>query len=385
MMKIVHLCLSNFFIDDYSYQENMLAKYHVKMGYAVTVLASLVSFGKDGKRCMLDSPCEYINKDGVKVIRLAYKNDWLKKFNERLRRYKGTFAVLCHEEPDIIFVHGTSFMDVRWVVKYKKMRPATKIFADSHADWINSGRNWVSLHVQHKILWRYTTKQLVDVSEKIFGVLPVRCDFLSQVYKVPKENVEYLPMGVDDDAIPKDVACVRKRVRSMLGLDDQDFLVVTGGKIDALKNTLLLMQAVNKMDKRVHLLVFGTVLPDIQEQFQKLLLNNIHYVGWGNAQQVMDYLVAADVACFPGTHSTLWEEAVGVGVPCVFKSWQGMHHVNQNGNCVFLYNNSEQEIEQVLERFLDEDYYQDVLEKAKVAAIQFRYSQIAKKALSMII
>lgn len=383
-MKIVHLCLSSFFIDGYSYQENMLAKYHVKMGYAVTVIASLISFGKDGKRCVLEAPSEYVNEDGVKVIRLAYKNDWLKRFNERLRRYEGMVDALCHEEPDIIFVHGTSFMDVRWVVKYKRSHPMTKIFADSHADWINSGRNWLSLNVQHKILWRYTTKRLESVSEKVFGVLPVRCDFLKQIYKVPQEKVEYLPMGVDDEALPKDIAGVRKKVRDTLRLDGRELLVVTGGKIDTLKNTLLLMQAVNKMDERVHLLIFGTVLPDIQESFKKLLSNKIHYVGWNNAQQVMNYLVAADVACFPGTHSTLWEESVGVGVPCVSKSWQGMHHVDQNGNCVFLYKDSELEIEQVLERFLDKDYYQNVLEKAKIAALHFRYSQIAKKAIGII-
>ena len=47
-MKIVHLCLSAFFIDNYSYQENMLPKYHVKMGHKVTVIASIFSFNNEG-------------------------------------------------------------------------------------------------------------------------------------------------------------------------------------------------------------------------------------------------------------------------------------------------------------------------------------------------
>ena len=384
-MKIVHLCLSNFFIDNYSYQENLLTKYHVKMGYDVTVVASLVSFNSEGHICLLNSACEYINSDGVKVIRLPYKNDILYRLNRQLRRYKGVFKILLDEKPDIIFVHGTSFGDACWVVKYKKIYPKIKIFADSHADWVNSARNWLSLNIKHKLLWRYTTSQLVNVSEKIFGVLPIRCEFLRQVYRVPEKKIEYLPMGVDDDAIPQNKEEVKKTIRRELGLNKEDFVIVTGGKIDALKNTLLLMEAINEIeDSKVHLIIFGTILPELEERFHKLLSDRIHYVGWCNAQQIINYFISADMACFPGTHSTLWEEAVGLGIPCIFKSWKGMHYVNQNGNSIFLYEDSIQEIKKVLMDFLDGDKYNEILGKAKIAASQFRYSVIAKKAIGFV-
>jgi hypothetical protein len=45
-MKVVHLCLGCFYIDNYSYQENMLPKYHKLAGHEVSVVASLVSFDK---------------------------------------------------------------------------------------------------------------------------------------------------------------------------------------------------------------------------------------------------------------------------------------------------------------------------------------------------
>lgn len=383
-MKVVHLCLANFFVDGYSYQENLLTKYHAKMGYDVTVIASLFTFGKDGKGCLLDSPCEYVNADGVKVVRLAYKKDLLKRFNRRLRRFEGFCDVLARESPDVIFAHNTSFVDVSYVVKYKQEHPNVKIFADSHADWINSARNWLSLNVQHKMLWRYTTQQLARISEKIYGVLPIRCEFLQQVYKVSCEKIEYLPLGVDDEAVPDDAEIVRSQVRLPLGLQKSDFVVVTGGKIDALKNTILLMRSINEINNpKVHLIVFGTVLPELKEQFQELLSDKIHYVGWANAQEVINYLVASDVACFPGTHSTLWEESIGLGLPCVFKHWKGMEHVNKNGNCVFLYQDSEQEIRGVLQRFLVRDFYDEILVKAKEAASSFRYSEIAKKAIGI--
>ena len=121
----------------------------------------------------------------------------------------------------------------------------------------------------------------------------------------------------------------------------------------------------------------------MKKQFQELLSDKIHYVGWANAQEVINYLVASNVACFPGTHSTLWEESIGLGLPCVFKHWKGMEHVNKNGNCVFLYQDSMQEIKDVLQRFLDKDFYEKVLNRAKEVAPSFRYSEIAKKAIGL--
>ena len=57
-MKIVHLCISAFYIDNCSYQENLLPKYHAKMGYDVTIIASLATYDKDGNLIFLDKPSE---------------------------------------------------------------------------------------------------------------------------------------------------------------------------------------------------------------------------------------------------------------------------------------------------------------------------------------
>ena len=82
--KIVHLCLSSFYIDGYSYQENMLPKYHVKLGYDVTVIASLVSYDKNGMRCYLKEGEYKCNRDGYKVIRIDYKKGFFRILYKRL-------------------------------------------------------------------------------------------------------------------------------------------------------------------------------------------------------------------------------------------------------------------------------------------------------------
>ena len=81
-MKIVHLCLSCFYIDDYSYQENMLPKYHVLQGHDVSVIASMVSFDTNGKPCFLKEESVKTTKEGYKVIRVDYKKPFY-KFNNK--------------------------------------------------------------------------------------------------------------------------------------------------------------------------------------------------------------------------------------------------------------------------------------------------------------
>lgn len=378
-MKIVHLCLSCFFIDNYSYQENMLPKYHVKMGYDVTVIASLVSFNKEGKPCLLPSPSERIDENGYKVIRLGYKEPIIT--NKVLRRYQGLYRFLVNEQPDIIFTHGVALGDATTIVKYLKKNPHVKLYGDHHGDYINSATTFLSKYILHKIIWRYYAKKMEPYLVKCYGVTPMRCRFLKEMYHLNPKIIEFLPMGVDDEAIPTNKEEVRANVRKELGVPKEAFLIMTGGKIDERKNTHVLLEAVKNVDNpNLHLVICGVLAPEM-EYLKKQFTGNIHYLGWCNAQRVMACMVASDLACFPGTHSTLWEQAVGVGLPAVLKRWNEMTHMDINGNCVFVKGEDVNELQQVIEQMLCKDYYRQQKDKAEVAATSFLYSDIANKAI----
>lgn len=379
-MKIVHLCLSCFFIDNYSYQENMLPKYHVKMGHDVTVIASSFSFNKEGKGCYLDVPSERMDKNGFKVIRLAYKSPI--KLNSRLRRYENFYNTLIAEKPDIIFCHGISMVAIGTLVKYLKQNPQVKLYGDNHADYVNSATTFISKHVQHKILWRYYAKMLEPYLIKCYGVTPMRCRFLKEMYHLNPEIIEFLPMGVDDEAIPSNKTEVRVKVREELGISNQDFIIITGGKIDKRKNIHILIEAFKRINhSNLHLIICG-VLTSEMEYLKNEFTANVHYLGWCNAQRVMDCMVASDLACFPGTHSTLWEQAVGVGLPVVLKHWDEMTHMNVNDNCIFVKGEDVVEIQQKIRLMLTDEYYKQQKQKAKNASFSFLYSDIARRAIS---
>ena len=97
----------------------------------------------------------------------------------------------------------------------------------------------------------------------------------------------------------------------------------------------------------------------------------------------MNCMVAADLACFPGTHSTLWEQAVGVGLPAILKHWDNMTHMNVNENCIFVKGEDIEELHQKIELMLNEEFYKQQKQKAEIASASFLYSNIARRAIEL--
>lgn len=380
-MKILHLCLGNFFMDGASYQENMLTKYHVKMGHEVTVIAGLLSYGPDGKGIILEGPKTYYDPNGMKIVRLAYAKPF--KYGFFMMKYEGLMPALEAEGPDIIFCHNLQFGDSGIVVKYLRNHPNVRLFADNHGDYVNSARNWYSRQIKHKIIWRHYVKKLEPYLMKVYGVTPMRCRFLKEMYHVNPSLVEFLPMGVDDEAIPANREEIRELIRKELGLSESDVLVMTGGKIEMRKNTHYLYEAMEKItDPRLHLVVCGTFTPPMRFLEEKMKTRkNIHLFGWCNAERVMNVMVASDFVCFPGTHSTLWEQSVGVGLPGIFKHWDEIDHVNVNGNCIFVKGDDVDEIVSAINKLLDKDTYLTYKSLSEKASAAFLYSEIAKKSI----
>lgn len=382
-MKILHLCLGDCFTDGYSYQENILPKYHVKMGCDVTVIASLQSFNNDGKYCMIDGYQEYDDKNGFHIVRLPYK--WPLSLNRIFRRYRGFADILQREAPDLIFSHNIQYGDIAVLVKYLRKHPKVKTFADNHGDYINSARNFLSKNVLHRIVWRYFAQKIEPYLSKCYGVTPLRCRFLKEMYHINPNIIEYLPLGVDDDEIPVNREKVRTEIRKELGITDDNMVIITGGKIDKLKNTHVLLEALDKVnDNQIHLIICGTLTPEMDYIKHTIDSNsNIHYLGWCNAKRVMNCMVASDLACFPGTHSTLWEQSIGVGLPAIFKRWPEMEHVSVNGNCIMVDGEDIEELVNAIRFLTNENNYNEYKDNAIKASKNFLYSNISKKAIGI--
>ena len=380
-MKILHLILLGSYTDGFSYQENLLPKYHKKAGHEVSIITSCLVRDDNGEYAGYYGDPEYIDQNGIGIIRLPYRSP--KKLSMVLRRYKGLYESLEKSKPDIMFIHGCQFSDMGIVVRYLKNHPDIRVFVDNHADFNNSARNFLSKNILHKKIWKHCAKIIEPYAEKFYGVTPLRVDFLKDVYDLPAEKCELLVMGVDDDEAQKALMPeVRINRRAEYGVSDDDFVIVTGGKIDYNKPQVIsLMKAVNVLgDKSVKLMVFGSVSDELKQSFEDNLSDKVKHIGWRKSEEIYTEFAAADLVAFPGLHSVLWEQAVGMGKPCAFKRIKGFEHIDLGGNCVFFENDSE------------EEYTRDIsLAKSNIASLKkaaeekgmkaFSYKEIAKRAI----
>lgn len=382
-MKIVHLCLACFYPDFFSYQENMLPKFHKEMGLDVEVIASFLGFDQNGKLSIKkELPSSYINEHGIKVTRLPYLLNNMVGF--KLKSFAGLQEALDSASPNMLFIHGCQFINISTIVRYLKKHSNVITYIDNHADFSNSATNWISKNILHKIIWRHYAQSINPFVKKWYGVLPARVDFLKNVYGLPADKIEFLPMGADDNLVEKySLPEVRLKYRKKYGIAEDDLLIVTGGKIDlAKKQILLLMDAVNQIDNsKLKLIVFGSVVPELKDEVEKRCLNKVKYIGWLSSEESYPNYAMADLVVFPGRHSVYWEQVAGMGIPMVVKYWDGTTHVDRGGNVKFLRNDSVDEISKTIE----EVFFGGELEKMKAVALDnmkfFSYRHIAERSI----
>lgn len=381
-MRVTHLCLACFFPDGYSYQENMLPKYHKLQGHEVSVIASLQTFDENGNVSYMDKVSEYRNEYDIPVIRLDYKKP--DKIYKKLKRFYGVKEALEKTRPEILFIHGCQFLDIDIVIDYLKQNPEIVVYVDNHADFSNSATNWLSLHILHKMIWKSCAQRIEPYTKRFYGVLPARVDFLKKIYGLPAEKIELLVMGADDESVESARKTeIKEKIRKQYGIAMDDFLIMTGGKIDMAKQQiLLLMESVNKLQNpKVKLIVFGSVIPELKEKIEGLCSEFNQYIGWINSDDTYDYYAAADLAVFPGRHSVFWEQVAGLGVPMLCKEWEGTTHVDMGGNVKFLKEDSFAEIFKNLEEILKHETYSQMKNVAEQKREHFLYSQIAMRSI----
>lgn len=347
-MVLVHLCMTSAFVDGMGYDENIMAKYHSKMGYEVYALSTRYVVTSD-RKSRVSETAGLTNQYGVKIIYLDEGKRYgkLSQFGD----FPLLFSSLQRINPDIIYVHNAQFISFLDVIKFCKKNRCVRLFVDNHDDYYNAPiTTWKSVVLQ-KIIFRHLIRRSQKYVTQFWGVTPWRCQYLREVYRVRPDKIKLLVMGGDDEKIDfVNRLRIRNQIRERLGIEEDDFVITTGGKIGPAKNIHLLLEAVKELDNpKIKVIVFGNIEDAFREMIEPLLRHqSVRYVGWIEAEKAYDYFLSADMVCFPGTHSVLWEQACACGVPGIFKYWEGMQHVDLGGNAVFLHREDANEIKEIL-------------------------------------
>ena len=383
--------LCDFYNHTLQYQENILVKYYIKHGHEVTVITSTFESVFDYYADKYDSTIAEHDffDNGAKIIKLPFSVNIL----SRIRKFSGVKGILKHEQPDVIFLHDI-MLNLYEVKRYRKKHPNCKIIMDCHADYSNSGNGWLSRNILHKIVRKACLYLVLKHVEKIYPIVPAGFVFLNELYGIPYHRMELLPLGTDTDKINEIITQNEgKTIRKRLGIPSDAFVIFSGGKLDPLKKTNLLIKAFNNLlDTRIHLIIVGKTPEDnvtYKVELDSLSKNNenIHITGWLNGDEIYKYMNASDIAVFPASQSVLWQQSIGMGLPLIVGSHLGQDVSYLNiYNCLIILEEKQitvQEIEKNIKKLIDDTVLLDTMKKAalKTSNEYLSYDKIAKQTL----
>lgn len=334
--RIVHLCISQSYFDNWGYQENLIPEYQADLGHQVTVISTNKFYphwlDKASEDAILSKGARYCIGN-VKIIRLKV----FRLFGTHIVFTYNLYKTLMEVKPDIIFYHEMTNFSIIICAIYKLIHPKTVYFIDSHTDKRNSASTKISELFYFKFFLTIIHKVVALFVKNYYGVTPSRCRFLLSHYGISKKKMKFLPIGCDTKLAEKLLGKNELRKKYNIPLDT--FIIISGGKMGKFKGTEYLVEAVDKIVKKetnTKLILFGSYLEKETEE----LVNAKEWIikfGWCERIKSLELLKLADIAVWPIHHTTLNEDSISVGTPLVIRKTSTTEHLIEN-NGIFLHN-----------------------------------------------
>lgn len=378
-MRVLHCCLSCFYIDDFGYQENILPELNYEDGHAVKILASILSY--TGSKESLTQPSSYSTKTGIPVVRVGYNRKFPPLFAQKFGIYKDkeVYNEIDEFNPDVIFFHGTGGFSLRTIIKYKKKNPSVKVYADNHSFNENTAQSRIS-RLAYTLFLNPFLRKNVKYLERIYYISLSAGSFLRDFKRIPEDKMEFMPLGgiiPNDDEYSK----IRSEYRVKSNVSDDEILFVHSGKMTVLKKTKELLHAFSLItNSKFRLLLLGSFAEDTEEEIRHYINNDerIRYLGWQSQEDLRGYLCACDMYLQPGSESATLQNALCCRCPVmIFPSESHKLYLNNNG--YFVKNTSE--MQDSFQRISDDFNLLNEFStnSLKIASEQLDYREMAKR------
>lgn len=404
-MKIVHICHN--YIDGETYQDNELPEAHARLGHDVTVISTLDFAGSVDFRVNHSIDNHIYTLGLCKIVRLplCYRS------NYRFAVYKGLYEVLEKEKPDLIYFHGLPYFCYYDIVRYKKQHEC-KLAVDFHCDYYNSSHSLISKWLLHKILYRSIIQLTHCYVDQYYGITPGTIDFVQEMYGLPVGCIKLLPLGgnlckieaasisieatdvkvttktaTQKTGLGKEIWQKKEQMRAFLDLPIHAKLIVTAGKLDEGKKTVELIEACKKLKTiDFRLIILGPIEKKYQQKIVGAAGNDtrILLLGWQQPADIYRYFIAADLACFPGSQSVIWQQAICCGLPLICHYWPGGEYLDSGGNISFITEPSVPRLQILLNELLTHESKLKAMTiiSRTIGRERFSYDQIARSILN---
>lgn len=385
-MKIVHIHLMGPYTDGWGYQENVLPAIQARQGHDVTVITGCQTHHADNSIVNVD-PCEY-EIDGVKIIRVDYKTRLANRKIKQILHHYPVHRLLNQICPDVILLHGLgrglTNVDIK---QYIKKHAECAFYGDVHVFEGNVSYSkslkarllrWYDEHFR-KILYPYY-RSVLCISQQCYN-------YARDIYKIKEEKLKIFPLGYDPANIDwAHREQIRKDFRAQYGIGDEEIVIVHGGKIIPRRKTEMAVDTVCGLKQKVRLIVFGSIEQQLREKVFKKFeeCEGLIYLDHLSQKEYLKVFLAADIALFPGAQSSMWEEAIGCGLPLLINCTEkkDASYYDRGGNVAFSTEDTVQSFISELENMLANNKFKQMAYVAQTAGrVFFSYERVSDMML----
>lgn len=327
-MKIVQA--TSYFTPEFGYEEFYLSRKLVELGHDVSVITSDRIFPfKNVKELLKRVGSKYTTRnrgtgvseiDGFKVYRLPCAFELLADFI-LLSNLRSTLKKI---KPDIVHIHEPIQGGIAFIAGHKDL--GFKLLVDQHSyattfDETKTFKNRVA-HFQFLYLRKYFAKYAFNRADAITAVTPRTKQFMVEVYGIPEDNIEIVPLGIDVRLFNYDLKA-RVNIRDELAVSPETPLILTAGRIDRAKKYEQLLKAFSEVSKQVNskLVIIGTGDEDyerkLHSEVSKLgIKKSVKFIKFVKKDLLSGYYSAADIGFWNKASITILE-AMNCKLPVV--------------------------------------------------------------------
>lgn len=379
-MRILFLCTGNEFTSDMKYKENYLIQAAIENHDKVWVIAGTNTY-VDGKKTYVQQGI--YKEKGYSILRLENKRFINRKLSDKLRCTPNLKKHILKIKPDVLFYNCPQIWNVNDLKEVHGYLPNCLVIWDFTTWYGNSGRNWISLNILHKGIYRYWLEKNERYVDNIIYICNDTKKFIEEVYHLTKK-LELM-------TLPAKVIEVEERkrrgqyIKRRYDIKEGQVVFCHSGKMDKIKKSLELIRIFSQITyQEFRFLIVGKFSEEITSEAMEIIYNDprITFIPFVPAEELTDILCATDVYVQPASVSQTAETAICCGCPIIFEN-NTINSEIYNGNGFLIDNLSD--IPKILENIHNKNINLDTLQQLsyKMAKEKMDYKMQYKKIIDM--
>jgi glycosyltransferase involved in cell wall biosynthesis len=287
-------------VENYVYN---FAKELISRGHTVTVVTSefggAPEYERDGEMEIYRLPSYSLMKGRMPVL----------KNNKKVREFSKEFA---KKHFDAMLIMTRFYFLSLWAVKIAKKMGLRCIILDHGSAHVNTGNKFTS--AIGRVYEHWITAREKRYCKEFAGCSRAVAKWIEH-FKIYTDVVLYNAIDVEKFLSLKANAC--RDFRAEYNIPKDDLLIAFVGRLTLEKGLHLLVHAMNKVyEKRrdVHLLIAGSGY--LREELEKVMCENVHFVGVIPTPEVAALLSSSNVLCLPSLSTEGFPTVILEGVVC---------------------------------------------------------------------